>query len=420
MRGEQHGAVKRYLVLALLGFVGMAVIMVTLTRQPCRAYQMEENKSIAALLTQVQQTYPEANLTELIQTLNGIGPEPDYELLRQYGITEDSYFIKEMEAQEKRIIRGNCMVLCFLEILMLGIFFLYRRRREKKIGLLNRYMARVAGGDYDLDLDANSEDELSNLKNQLYKITLMMREQADVASNQKKALADSVSDISHQLKTPLTSISIFLDNLLESREMEPYIQRRFLQEIDHQITSMNWMVISMLKLSRLDAGVVEFEETEIVLEKLLNEVCVNLEVIAELQEVTVEMQGFVREESSIAIQGDYNWNREAVTNIVKNAIEHSRPGSTVRICVEQNAVYTAIYVTNRGETISKEDQKHIFTRYYSAANGDGTGIGANNVGLGLPLAKAIMEKQNGYLTVESGEGKTTFCMKYIAGPRNHG
>lgn len=142
-----------------------------------------------------------------------------------------------------------------------GLFFIYQKRRSRKLAELSDYMEEIVRGHHDLALADNTEDELSHLKNQLYKITLFLKEESDHAKEKKTALAESVADISHQLKTPLTSASILLDNLNENEQMPPETRRRFLREVSRQIYSMNWMIVAMLKLSRLDAGMVALKKS---------------------------------------------------------------------------------------------------------------------------------------------------------------
>ena len=257
-----------------------------------------------------------------------------------------------------------------------------------------------------MDIDENTEDELSSLKNELYKITVMLKEEADNSEKQKEALTTAISDISHQLKTPLTSILIMLDNLSESDNMDKQTRDRFIAEISRQIENMNWLVISLLKLSRLDAGVVEFEKEKINANILINEVISNLEIMAELKNVGFEIQT----NKDCYFIGDYNWNKEAIQNIVKNAIEHTKANTKVRIKIEENSVYTSITIKDEGDGIKEKDLKHIFDRFYKSENSS-----ENSFGIGLSLSKSIIEEQNGYIQVETEENKgTTFVIKYIS------
>lgn len=409
MNTYENREVKKYLAVTAVCALAAVLLIVWLAVQTTNQMRDKENLAIERLLVETLQQNPDTDVSKLIQVLNTTGEIEDGEreallkTLYQYGIQENMYLIADMKGWQRQLIIGAAVFLCVAESGLVLLFCLYLRKRRQQIGQLCDYMEQISRGQYQLELAEISEDELSNLKNQLYKITVMLKEQAETARHHKEALAQSVSDISHQLKTPLTSASILLENLCENEEMPPDLRNKFIRETANQVQSMSWMIVSMLKLSRLDAGVVEFEQKEISVKEMVQEAVENLEVIAELKGVQVQVREMA---DTVRFLGDYNWNREALQNIVKNAIEHSKENEIVSVTVEDNNVYTAITVTNQGEPLSKEMQKQIFTRYYSASSD------ANHVGIGLPLAKAIVEKQNGYLTVESGQGKNSFVLKY--------
>jgi signal transduction histidine kinase len=247
------------------------------------------------------------------------------------------------------------------------------------------------------------EDELSGLRNELYKLTVLYKEQAENAQAGKVALADSVANISHQLKTPLTSAVILTDNLLESPEMEPDVRTKFLREISRQLVGMKWLVITMLKLSRLDAGVVEFQKENVSLKKIAEESMQNLEMMAQWKEIQ-----FQTSLSEVTVRGDGKWLAEALQNIVKNAIEHSPQGGVIEMQTSENEVYSEVSVRDHGAGISDLDQKHLFERFYKASK-----VENENVGIGLALAKEIVEKQNGSITVASGADGTCFSIRIL-------
>lgn len=286
--------------------------------------------------------------------------------------------------------------------MIIAIFYL--KKRQRAIDELTSYIGTIESGNYSLDFQDNTEDELSNLKNELYKISVSNKERAEEAVNNRKALADSVSDISHQIKTPLTSVSILVDNMVSCKDMPEDKRRQFLMEMERQITKINWFAATMLKLSRLDAGVVEFEKGTIKLDKMISEIAENLSIIAEVKNVTIKTDIA----KDIALTGDYNWNLEAVSNIVKNAIEHSYNDKEIVVRASDNSVYTSIEIINYGNTISNEDIRHIFDGFYRAAGAD-----KDSNGIGLSLSKTIVEKQNGYISVESKDNITKFIIKYI-------
>ena len=334
-------------------------------------------------------------------------------ILRKNGITDNTFYIKDMSDIRNVNIIVSTSIIGVMSVLFIICFCMYLRRRKKDIFELQDYMDKISRGNYELEINDNSEDELSSLKNSLYKIMVYMKEQADSARIKKVMLAQSVSDISHQLKTPLTSTQVLLDNLNDNPDMDYSTRKKFIYEALNQVNGMSWMIVSMLKLSRIDAGVVEFNNENISINKIIEEAVGNLEVIAEIKNVNIEKNIDNRNEdelnkSDIYIKGDYNWNREALQNIIKNAIEHSNDKGTVKINITDNDVYTAVYITNRGEKLSDKQQKQIFERYYSEAKYED-----NSMGIGLPLAKAVIEKQGGYISVESDDEETVFIVKYI-------
>lgn len=384
-------------------------------------YKNMENTYIRCIMENVINQYPDLDMEEIAIILNKSYSELESSttseefdsILRKNGITDNTFYIKDMSDIRNVNIIVSTSIIGVMSVLFIICFCMYLRRRKKDIFELQDYMDKISRGNYELEINDNSEDELSSLKNSLYKIMVYMKEQADSARIKKVMLAQSVSDISHQLKTPLTSTQILLDNLNDNPDMDYSTRKKFIYEALNQVNGMSWMIVSMLKLSRIDAGVVEFNNENISINKIIEEAVGNLEVIAEIKNVNIEKNIDNRNEdelnkSDIYIKGDYNWNREALQNIIKNAIEHSNDKGTVKINITDNDVYTAVYITNRGEKLSDKQQKQIFERYYSEAKYED-----NSMGIGLPLAKAVIEKQGGYISVESDDEETVFIVKYI-------
>ena len=384
-------------------------------------YKNMENTYIRCIMENVINQYPDLDMEEIAIILNKSYSELESSttseefdsILRKNGITDNTFYIKDMSDIRNVNIIVSTSIIGVMSVLFIICFCMYLRRRKKDIFELQDYMDKISRGNYELEINDNSEDELSSLKNSLYKIMVYMKEQADSARIKKVMLAQSVSDISHQLKTPLTSTQVLLDNLNDNPDMDYSTRKKFIYEALNQVNGMSWMIVSMLKLSRIDAGVVEFNNENISINKIIEEAVGNLEVIAEIKNVNIEKYIDNHNEnklnkSDIYINGDYNWNREALQNIIKNAIEHSNDKGTVKINITDNDVYTAVYITNRGDKLSDQRQKQIFERYYSEAKYED-----NSMGIGLPLAKAVIEKQGGYISVESDDEETVFIVKYI-------
>lgn len=424
-------AVKSLLLTGVVLVVGVVVYMSWIGWYTNK-YKNMENTYIRCIIENVINQYPDLDMEEIAIILNksygelesSTTSEEFYNILRKNGITDNTFYIKDMSDIRNVNIIVSTLIIGVMSVLFIICFYIYLRRRKNAIVQLQDYMDKISRGNYELEINDNSEDELSSLKNSLYKIMVYMKEQADSARIKKVMLAQSVSDISHQLKTPLTSTQILLDNLNDNPDMEYATRKKFIYEALNQVNGMSWMIVTMLKLSRIDAGVVEFNNENISINKIIEEAVGNLEVIAEIKAVSIDIyvhnsntdnihKGSDNKvnklnKSDIYINGDYNWNREALQNIIKNAIEHSRHKGTVKINITDNDVYTAVYITNRGEKLSDKQQKQIFERYYSEAKYED-----NSMGIGLPLAKAVIEKQGGYISVESDDEETVFIVKYI-------
>lgn len=413
-------AVKSLLLTGVVLVVGVVVYMSWIGWYTHK-YKNIENTYIRCIMENVISQYPDFDMEEVAIILNksygelesSTTSEEFYSILRKNGITDNTFYIKDMSDIRNVNIIVSTLIIGVMSVLFIICFYIYLRRRKNAIVQLQDYMDKISRGNYELEINDNSEDELSSLKNSLYKIMVYMKEQADSARIKKVMLAQSVSDISHQLKTPLTSTQILLDNLNDNPDMEYATRKKFIYEALNQVNGMSWMIVTMLKLSRIDAGVVEFNNETISINKIIEEAVGNLEVIAEIKNVNIEKYIDNHNEnklnkSDIYINGDYNWNREALQNIIKNAIEHSNDKDTVKINITDNDVYTAVYITNRGDKLSDQRQKQIFERYYSEAKYED-----NSMGIGLPLAKAVIEKQGGYISVKSDDEETVFIVKYI-------
>lgn len=365
------------------------------------------NQTIQNIVGEVKKTYPEIKEEEIIKILNSEeNQEKGKEILKKYGIDweQENIIISLEEQNQKNIIQ---IIILNIIILLISIFVIlyFFQRRNKKIEQLIQYMEQIMQKNYELKIENNTEDELTHLRNEIYKITILLKEQADTEQKERKQLSKSISDISHQLKTPLTSISIMLDNMIENPSMEEKTKEQFIHEIRRQIEWINWLVNSLLKLSRLDANVEIFQQEEIKIEELIQNTIQNLAIPIEIKNQEIIVQG----DKNAKIIGDYKWQLEAITNVVKNAIEHTPENKKIWITLEENSLFTKIVIKDEGPGIAKEDIKHIFERFYKGKNSS-----ENSIGIGLALAKTIIEKQNGYISCYSKlkEG-TVFEIKYM-------
>ena len=360
---------------------------------------------IAGIIGNIEKNYPNVSEEEIISILNLENEEIEdgKNTLIKYGINiENQNAIGQITNNKLLII--NILSIIILVFAILVILYIYSRSESKKIKEIEKYIEAINNKNYTLKISENSEDEFSNLSNELYKTTVMLKEQASNSQKSQKTLQTNIEDISHQLKTPLTSISIMLDNIIDNPDMEIETRQKFLHEINRQIEWFNWLVIALLKLSKIDSGTAVFTKKEINVEKVINHVIQNLAIPLEIKQQKIIVNG-----NSSKFIGDYNWQLEALTNIVKNCIEHKHNHKNIYIKFEENNFYTKITIRDEGVGIAKEDIKHIFERFYKGKNSS-----ENSIGIGLALAKSIIERDNGYIICSSKEGEgTTFEIKYM-------
>lgn len=396
---------RRYLIFSMVIILIFMSCMVGFNIYQDAEYKEALNKYACAVVEMVKEKYPEVSEEEIVELVNAEAVEGSDDVLADYGISGDIYVFKSMEHTRRVTVIGNIVILTMLGVLSLVVFGVYTSKRKRKIDELDRYIQDVSNKMYEIGIDKESEDELNRLKDSLYKITVMLKEDSESKRKQNEAILELVSDISHQLKTPITSIQILLDNILENENMDSDTRRKFTLEILRQVKGMNFLIFSLLKLSKLDACVVEFDNKEIAVNELITDILTDLDVLIELKHLDVH----VNIPDGVRFVGDYNWNKEAVLNIVKNAVEYTPDGKNIFISAEENDLYTKIEIIDEGKGIDEKDLPHVFERFYKRNNS-----AEDSFGIGLALSKLIIEKQDGFISVDSKVGKgTAFIIKYF-------
>ena len=284
------------------------------------------------------------------------------------------------------------------------LYFRYNYKRKNDIKDIIKYIEQINRRNYELEIDTISEDELSILKNEIYKTAVMLKEAALNSNKDKLNLKKSLEDISHQLKTPLTSILVLLDNLIDEPDMDFSIRNDFIIDIKRNVININFLVQALLKLSKFDANTVHFIKKENDLEMIVKEAIKNVSTLCDLRNINIKLNTL----ENAKVECDAKWQIEAITNIIKNAIEHSKDNSSIIINIDNNRVYSKIEVIDFGDGVSKRDIKHIFERFYKGENAT-----SNSIGIGLALAKTIIEEDRGTIAVESNKSNTKFTIKYF-------
>ena len=276
-----------------------------------------------------------------------------------------------------------------LSLLLMLIYCVSTYRRYQSIAALAGDIDQILHGDHAVDFDSYSEGELSILHSEIYKMTICLREQQQKLINDKKYLADSLADISHQIRTPLTSINLLVERLSASG-LTDECRHRLTNELYELLDRIDWLITTLLKISKLDAGTVSFNKETVSLETLIKKSCSPLLIPIELrgQELIIRAEG--------DFYGDPAWTSEAVGNMVKNCMEHTPDGGRIEINAAETALYSEIIIKDNGTGISPEDLPHIFERFYKGKDSDG-----KSFGIGLALSRMIITGQGGTVKAEN-------------------
>ncbi len=361
------------------------------------------NQTLNSIIYQVSIKYPLVNNKDIIEILDG--KVISQNVLKEYGIDiDDDYLILNSKKDYiQSLIINNTIIIIFI-ILFILISFINKKNQIKKIKEITNLIEQINRKNYYLNIDNNTEDELSILKNEIYKTTVMLKEEAYNSNKDKDNIKKSIEDISHQLKTPLTSISIMLDNIIDDPDMDANVRNDFINDINREINNINFLVKSLLKLSRFDINAVNYNNDFNNIKLIVNKVVNNVSTLSDLKNIKVN----INIQDDFNLYCDFNWQVEALTNIVKNSIEHSFKDKNIIINASDEKLYSKIEIINYGIGINDKDIKHIFDRFYKGENSN-----EDSFGIGLSLAKTIIEKNNGKISVSSKENdKTTFTIKY--------
>ncbi len=288
------------------------------------------------------------------------------------------------------------MLVLFVSGALTLIFLAFTVARYVEISRLAAYLRKVSRRDYTLDIRDNREGELSILKSEIYKVTVMLSQQSEQLKKDKLWLSDCLSDISHQLKTPLTSMFVMTD-LLKDENLPADKRKEFSDKLNQQLERLQWLLTSLLKLSRLDSGTVTFRKEQISAKKLVQKSAEGLMIPLELRDQTMRVSG-----PDMALQCDSRWTSEALVNILKNCIEHTPNGGEIRIRLEDNPLFSSVTVSDNGEGIDRKDLPYIFNRFYKGRNAS-----PDSIGIGLNMARTIIEAQGGSIEVQSRKGEGT-------------
>lgn len=395
----KNKTIKKYILSLIILLIFNVSLIFILNRYEYKMYTKNYNDKINSIISNIKNKYPNIEESDIIEIINNEKDSED--ILSKYGI--DSITKNDKVNNKIRII--SLMIIITFDSLIILIFYLYDKNKSKKIKEITKMISKINNRQFDIDINDFNEGELSILKNEISKTTTMLRQVADNSVKDKLNLKDSLGDISHQLKTPLTSITIMIDNILDNPNMDEKTRKKFLINIKREILNINFLVMSLLKLSKFDANVVKFNKESVYLKDIIIESIKNVSMIKELKNITIKVSG----DDNIKLLCDFKWQVESITNILKNSIEHTSEYGTVEVNYSENKLYTRILIKDNGKGIDSDDLPHIFDRFYKGKNGSD-----DSFGIGLSLSKTIIEKEGGSITVKSTPNiGTIFTIKYL-------
>ena len=391
-----------YLIIIIIS----SIIFFFINRYEYNTYTKNYNYKINSIVNLVKDKYPDITESEIIEIINQVDDSSPY-ILYKYGIDLDnsSVILDNKNKYDLFLIINISFVIVVLSLLLIS-FIIYNKKKDKDIKDITKCIEQINKKNYELQIDSNTEDELSILKNEIYKTTITLKEAVENSLKDKANLKKSLEDISHQLKTPLTSILVMLDNIIDDPEMDEDTRNEFIRDIKRNVVNINFLVQALLKLSKFDANTIHFIKKETYVRDIIDDSIKNVSTICDLKNISVESN--LKLKSNASIVCDKAWQVEAITNILKNAIDHSKEGSKVLIKSTNHNVYSKIEIIDFGDGISPKDIPHIFERFYKGSNAS-----ADSIGIGLALAKTIIEEDNGTIDVESNDKGTKFTIKYF-------
>lgn len=290
-------------------------------------------------------------------------------------------------------------------VLLLLISTVSTYMRYKRIYELSADVDRILhGNDKNLSFDKYQEGELAILQNEIHKMTMRLREQRQQLEDDKRYLSNALADISHQVRTPLTAVNLLVDLLSEPNIPEER-RRNLTHELLGLLSRIDWLITTLLKISKLDAGTVRFQQETISLNELICKATDSLLIPIEIKEQNLYIN------ANGNFTGDISWTIEALSNIVKNCVEHTPNGGEIRIEAGENSLFAEIVISDSGAGIAKEDLPHIFDRFYKSKN-----AGDKSFGIGLSLTKMIITNQNGVIKAENNAAKgALFIIRFYKG-----
>ncbi|MFR1851067.1 MAG: sensor histidine kinase [Clostridium sp.] len=399
MRILSNPEIKKYnisIIALFLIIILLSIFINTLNLNIIKADVIQNNQAIVG---NIVSKYPELEkdiVSVITQAKNKENTDLGAKVLQKYNYDSSTNLSQEPIVQNNiyKMLKINILFITFVFLCLITISFYFFIKIYRDIKDMTDYVYHSSEGrEYQMK-NKNQEGQMGLLKTELMKMTTVLKEKVALLHSEKIFLNDTISDISHQLKTPMTSLMLLTDLMYNDLDKEKKIE--FLDRTNAQLSRMDWLIKSMLKLSKLEAKVIDFKTDKVNINELIKRSISPLLVPIELRNISLNING----DKEASYIGDIEWSSEALGNIIKNCVEHTKEGGTLDITYEENPIYSEIIIKDNGEGIDKDDIQNIFKRFYKGKNSK-----SDSVGIGLAMAKSIIESQNGDIYVKSKKNR---------------
>ena len=390
---------KKLLITLFILFVLVIILTCIISTYLADKYKRNLLYFSNIVINNVEENYSDST-EQIINNIFNENVKIDKSVLGKYGISQDTIDINNNMFNYTKTL--NTILFTFIIILFVIIFICviyYMVKQNRKISKLNNYTEEVLNNNYMLDIRDNDEGNISKLKNKIYDMTVMLKEKNFLLEQDKIKIEKMIADISHQLKTPLTSLNILTELLYEEKDIKK--KEEFLDDMVKELNKIEWLVKNILNIAKIDSRTLILKREKVNVMELLNKSKTTFNAILELMNVSLMIDG----KNDVYFIVDKKWTEEAINNLIKNAIEHK--AKNINITFEKNNVYTMLVIKDDGEGIEEEDLPHIFERFYKAKNSK-----SESMGLGLAFVNSIITNENGSIRVKSKKGSgTKFTIK---------
>ena len=399
MRILSNPEIKKYnisIIALFLIIILLSIFINTLNLNIIKADVIQNNQAIVG---NIVSKYPELEkdiVSVITQAKNKENTDLGAKVLQKYNYDSSTNLSQEPIVQNNiyKMLKINILFITFVFLCLITISFYFFIKIYRDIKDMTDYVYHSSEGrEYEMK-NKNQEGQIGLLKTEIMKMTTVLKEKVALLHSEKIFLNDTISDISHQLKTPMTSLMLLTDLMYNDLDKEKKIE--FLDRTNAQLSRMDWLIKSMLKLSKLEAKVIDFKTDKVNINELIKRSISPLLVPIELRNISLNING----DKEASYIGDIEWSSEALGNIIKNCVEHTKEGGTLDITYEENPIYSEIIIKDNGEGIDKDDIQNIFKRFYKGKNSK-----SDSVGIGLAMAKSIIESQNGDIYVKSKKNR---------------